>query len=433
VCNQKLLENKIMAKNIPYHLIPKDLSLTDETITHGAERFGTPLYIYDQSMLEKNWKELTNHLPDAVKVYYSVKANPSLAIIQTFAKLGANFEVASIGELKAVQRVGVSPSHIIFVGPGKTNYELQYAIEKQVNVIVSESPREVYNIQAFAQNLQQIARVALRINPGRGKGMLSMGGLTQFGMDRNSALDILQDSKLSNIEVVGIQGFLGTQLLDWKVIEEHSRLILNIADDLQQSSRKLFSFIDLGGGFGIPYHEADKPLNLFELHKTLTNLLDEYSHIYPTTETIAVESGRFLVGSSGIFVTRVLDIKGDQEQYFVVLDGGINAFGGYDRYAGSRPIPIRILDSKNNDKKTITLCGPLCTPLDRLAANVLMRLPKDRSLVVFYLAGAYGYSASPGLFLSHGYPCEVLANREKLTLIRPRISPDEFVLNQRFS
>ena len=423
-----------MAKSIPLYLIPQDLSLSDNIILQAAEQFGTPLYIYDKHMLEKNWEDLTNCVPEISRIFYSVKANPSLAIIKIFADLGANFEVASVGELKAVLHVGVSPSRIIFVGPGKTNFELRYAIERQVKVIVSESLQEVHDIQALAQNMQQIARVALRINPGHGTGMLSMGGDTQFGMDPNVALKILKDStNLSGVEIVGIHGYLGTQLLDWKVILEHSRTIMQIADDLQQKSGRLFSFIDLGGGFGIPYHESDEHLSLSELHGALLDLLSQYSHNYPNTETIAFESGRFLVGSSGLFVTRVLDIKKTQEQIFIILDGGINAFGGFDRYAGSRPTPIRVLDKENGEEKGLTLCGPLCTPLDRLAANVLLPLPHHGSIAVFYLAGAYGYSASPGLFLSHGYPCEILATQGELKLIRQRISPDEFVFNQKFS
>jgi len=422
-----------MAKNIPLYLVPQDLALTDRIIIEAATQFGTPLFIYDKQKLESNWKDLVNHLPEEIKVYYSVKANPSLAIIQIFDKLGAYFEVASIGELKSVLEVGVSPSRIIFLGPGKTAAELQYAIEKQIYAIVSESRREVYDVQAYSCDFRQTTRIALRINPGQGKGMLAMAGETQFGMEPATALGILQEMHhLSNIEIIGIHGYLGTQVLDWKVIIEHSRRILEIADELQQKSGRLFSFIDLGGGFGIPYHESDAPLNLPALYIGLLDLLAEYAEKFPSIKNIAVESGRFLVGSSGVFVGRVLDIKKSNEQNFVILDGGINAFGGFDRYVGARPTPIRLLEKENSEEKVLTVCGPLCTPLDRLAANILSPLPKNNSLIVFYLAGAYGYSASPGLFLSHGYPLEVLISQNESFLIRQRISPDELIAHQRF-
>ena len=420
-----------MAKIPPNHHIPRDLSLSDELILQGAKQFGTPMYMYDRYKLEQNWGLLTNHLPDGIKIHYSVKANPSLAIIQTFSQLGANFEVASLGELKAVLRVGVSPSRIIFVGPGKTHSELHYAITRGLNALVGESTREVYDIQTLAQSLGKRTRVALRINPGTGKGMLSMGGPTQFGMEPDAALNVLRvASELTNVEIVGIHGYLGTQILDWRVILEHFRLLLQMSDELQQRSGKPFTFIDLGGGFGIPCYEADQALDLPALRSALSTLFEDYFQKYPTTETVAVESGRFLVGSSGMFVTQVVDIKKNREQYFVILDGGINAFGGHDRYVGSRPMPIRVLDDNKSCQEVLTLCGPLCTPLDRLAASVLLPMPKAGSLVVFYLAGAYGYTASPGLFLSHGFPCEVLATEDRLVLIRRRNAPDEAFSNQ---
>ena len=420
-----------MTKSPPNHHIPRDLSLSDELIVRGSDQFGTPMYLYDKCKLEQNWRSLTDHLPNGIKVHYSVKANPSLAIVSTFARLGANFEVASIGELMAVLRTGVSPARIIFVGPGKTDLELRYAITQELRALIVESPRELHTIEDLAQSLGKRVRVALRINPGTGKGMLSMGGATQFGMGPDAALDLLQQAtSLTNVDIVGVHCYLGAQILDWKVILEHSRLTLQLSDELQQRSGKPFEFVDLGGGFGVPYYETDQALDLTKLCCSLTDLVGEYRQRYPATETIAVESGRFLVGPAGMFVTRVVDIKRFREQCFVILDGGINAFGGIDRYAGSRPMPIRVLGSDADSLEALTLCGPLCTPLDRLAASVLLPMPRTGSLVVFYLAGAYGYTASPGLFLSHGFPCEVLATGEELVLIRRRTSPDDLFFNQ---
>jgi diaminopimelate decarboxylase len=173
-------------------------------------------------------------------------------------------------------------------------------------------------------------------------------------------------------------------------------------------------------------------LDLNSLHSQFSNLIDEYQQQYPATELIAVESGRFLVGPAGIFVTRVVDIKYLYGKCFVVLDGGVNVFGGHDRYVGARPLPIRVINYSERALENLTLCGPLCTPLDRLAANVVLPRPRIGSLVVFYLAGAYGYTASPGLFLSHGFPYEVLATGKELKCIRKATSPDDLFLNQSF-
>jgi diaminopimelate decarboxylase len=194
-----------------------------------------------------------------------------------------------------------------------------------------------------------------------------------------------------------------------------------------------FEFIDMGGGFGIPYYETESTLDLPALRTALLDLIDQYCRKYPATSMIAVESGRFLVGSAGVFVARVIDVKTCRGQCFVVLDGGINVFGGYDRYAGARPTPIRVAGADDRSSETLTLCGPLCTPLDRLAANVVLPMPRIGDLIIFYLAGAYGCTASPGLFLSHGFPAEVMVMGEDLALIRRRMPPDDFFLDQCFA
>ena len=422
-----------MTKKIPFHLIPHDLSFTDNIIVESAKEYGTPLYLYDRKKMESNWKELVNHLPINVNIYYSVKANPNLAIIKIFDELGANFEVASIGELKSVLQVGVAPSRIIFVGPGKTTEEIKYAIRKNIGAIISESHREVYDIQAHSYSLNKITPIALRINPGHGKGMLAMGGETQFGMDMEKAFHTIQDvNKLPNVEIIGIHGYLGTQILDSQVIIEHSRKLLEIADELQKRSGKSFSFIDIGGGFGVPYHENDSQLNLNDLYSGMEYLVDTYIEKHPYVNNIAVESGRFLVSSSGVFVTRVIDIKKSSKQTFVILDGGINVFGGFDRYVGWRPTPFRLLNRDYSEESSLTLCGPLCTPIDRLATNILLPLPKVNDLLIFYKAGAYGYTASPGLFLSHGYPSEILVSQDKAFLIRQRMSFNDMITNQKY-
>ena len=420
-----------MARMPPNQHIPTDLTLTDEMLIQGAQQFGTPLYMYDKAKLEENLGLLTGSLPIDVEVHYSVKANPNLAIIRAFADLGASFEVASVGELMAVLRVGVSPSRVIFVGPGKTDAELHYAIKQQLCALVVESPFEVSRVQTLAEQLSEQVRIALRVNPGSGEGMLAMGGPTQFGMESGMALNLLQSAATySNVKIVGIHGYLGAQILDWRVILAHFGLVLQLADELQQRTGRAFEFIDVGGGFGVPYHERDQALDLDALSTSLSDMICQYRRNYPGTKTLAVESGRFLVGTAGVFITRVIDIKRFGEQLFAILDGGINAFGGHDRYAGSRPTPIRVLGGDESSLRTLTLCGPLCTPLDRLAAHVRLPMPQIGSLVVFYLAGAYGYTASPGLFLSHGFPCEVLASGGELVLVRRRMSPDDVFSRQ---
>jgi diaminopimelate decarboxylase len=412
-----------MSKIPPNQHIPNKLQLSAQILTEAAEKFGTPLYVYDAAMLKHQWQSLHSIFSDSITIYYSVKANPNPSLIRIFEELGASFEVVSIGELATVIHADVSPSHIIFVGPGKTHNDLKKAINQDIQAIVAESPREVEEIQQLSKNVGKKTHVALRINPGRGKGMITMGGVTQFGMEKEVALNmLLNTSKYPNLEIIGIHVYLGTGILDWRIILQHTEMILQVADELQQQTGKEFSFVDIGGGFGIPYYEGDQALDLIGLHIHLNEIIKKYLVKYPQTKTFAMESGRFLVGSSGAFVTRVIDVKKSSGKWFIILDGGTNVFGGDNRYRGFRLTPVQVLNYENQKTESLNLCGPLCTSADQLAVDTLLPKPHIGDFIAFYQAGAYGLTASPGFFLSHGFPREVIYRDNKLSLIRERIT-----------
>jgi len=412
-----------MSKLPPNKHIPKNLLLTDKVLAKAANVFGTPLYIYDASLLKYMWEQLRSILPQSIDIYYSVKANPNPSIIEKFHCFGASYEVASLGELTAVDKAGISPKDVIFVGPGKSRRELLEAIRKNIKIIVAESLREVNDIQKIANLENKTISVALRINPGRGKGLITMGGATQFGMEDETALNVLERHKnFKNIRFIGIHSYLGTGMLDYKMILDHTELILETASNIQDYSGNKFSFVDLGGGFGIPYFEKDRSPTWEKLFEPLNGLLRAYLEKHPWTKEVVIESGRFLVGPSGVFLARVVDIKKNGGKWFVILDGGINVFGGDDRYGGFRPTPLRVINNKSSELILQTLCGPLCTSADRLASDILLPFPKIGSVVAFYQAGAYRFSASPGLFLSHGFPQEVLYEDGHLQLIRDKLT-----------
>ncbi len=420
-----------MSKVPPNKHIPLGLRLSDHVLAEAARKFGTPLYVYDSSMMEQSWNRLRGILPDNVVIYYSVKANPNLNIIDIFQRLGAFFEVASAGELVAVKRIGVPPSHVSFVGPGKSQYELKYAVANDGIIIVAESRREADDLEALSLMYGKKTRIALRINPGRGRGAIAMGGATQFGMEPEEAINLLTKvNDYAHLDFIGLHAYLGTGILDWKIVLKHTEMIFQVAEQLQRQSNLKFIFVDIGGGFGIPYYDGDEEPDWNALHVPLTKLIGEYLQAHPWTERIAVESGRFLIGPSGVFLTRVVDVKSSAGSWFVILDGGTNAFNYDNRYRGYRPTPIRVLGCEDTRVQPVTLCGPLCTSADRLAADTLLPLPKIGDLVVFYQAGAYGLTASPGLFLSHGFPCEVLTQEGQLSLIRERFTTEYILRNQ---
>lgn len=411
-----------MGKQPPNHLIPNDLFLPDEYIISAVKQFGTPLYIYDSNSLVKRWGLLKEIFPNKVDICYSVKANPNKDIIKLIGGLGAFFEVASVGEFRTVLSTGIDPAKVLFIGPGKTQTELRYTIEQDIGSIVVESLREINQIDQITKKIQKRISILLRINPGHSKGSLSMGGATQFGMEPDLALQILKNRKeYSHIRIIGIHGYLGTGILDPENVFEHSKMILEVFDKLQKPLDYLFSIVDLGGGLGIPYFDNDPQPNWLILQNMLNELFAKYREENQYLK-IFFEIGRFLVGPCGVFVAKVIDVKENFGKVFVILDGGTNVFRLDAHYGGFKIPPLKILsDISTSTSQPISICGPLCTSSDRLAVDVIIPKPELGDYIVFYLAGAYGLTANPGLFLSHGYPKEIMLEDNHLKLIRDNI------------
>ena len=185
----------------------------------------------------------------------------------------------------------------------------------------------------------------------------------------------------------------------------------------------------MGGGLGIPYYSGDSEPNWDDIKSPLAALIDTYINDNPWANNLAIESGRFLIGPAGVFISRVLYKKENGGKHFLILDGGSNVYN-HDRYAGARIPPICVAGRRNEPNELVSICGPLCTTLDRLAADVIMPKTRVNDIIVFYLAGAYGLTQSPGLFLSHGYPSEVISKNNRLSLIRERLDFDKILAMQ---
>ncbi len=419
-----------MNREPPTQHVPSHLLELDRSFTAAAERFGTPLYVYDLATFFAGWNAIRSIVPQTAILYYSVKANPNRSLLLALRDKGAHFEVASEGELHAVLAIEVDPERILFVGPGKTSSSLKKAIDAAVGIIVAESPTDFMRISKCASSFARSAvSVALRINPGEGSGRITMGGVTAFGMSPSEALAILR-SEQSAVTIVGLHGYLGTGLLQWQDIVRHTHLLLDTGRDLQRLSGRPFLFIDVGGGFGIPYFPGDTALQIDPLRNNLRALFETYACDYPST-TLAMESGRYIAGPSGVFLTRVLDVKDASGHCFAIVDGGTNVMGLADRYLGQRALPFRVLNpGAGAENAEVTVVGPLCTPTDRLAVEQWVPKPSPGALLAFYQAGAYGLTAAPGLFLGHGFPAEVLLDRGRMTLIRERLDSHQMLAGQ---
>ena len=374
----------------------------------------TPFYAYDRALLTRRVREVRAHMPAALRLHFSVKANPMPAVVQHMAGLVDGLDVASAGEMKTALDTGFDPAHVSFAGPGKTPAELAQAIAAGILLNV-ESDNEIDNAARIGDRLGIAPRVVVRVNPDfelKGSGMRMGGGAKPFGIDAEQVPDSLRRLAALGIPLQGLHIFGGSQSLKADAIAEaHTRgiaLALQLATDAQLALPGLY----LGAGFGIPYFPGEQALDLAPIGANLAQELARLDAALPGTR-VSIESGRYLVGEAGIYVARVVDRKVSRGQVFLVTDGGLHhhlaASGNFGQVIRKNyPAAIGNRMDAAADTENVSVVGPLCTPLDVLAERMDLARADVGDLVVVFQSGAYGLSASPTAFLGHPVPAEVL-------------------------
>jgi diaminopimelate decarboxylase len=380
-----------------------------------AERIGsTPFFAYDRGLLTDRVGLLRATLPADVQLSYAIKANPMPAIVQHLSGLVDAFDVASALEMRTALDTPMPATRVSFAGPGKTDAELRQAVAAGVTVEL-ESENEAARIAVVGAALGIRPRVAVRVNPDfavKGSGMRMGGGPQQFGVDAERVPALLKELATTDLEMLGFHVFAGSQNLRADIISEAQRrtveLLLRLAGDAPEPVR----YLNLGGGFGIPYTDRDQPLDLALIGENLAELMrDEVRPRLPDARVVT-ELGRYLVGECGVYVTRVVDRKESRGRTYLVVDGGMHhqlaASGNFGQVI-RRNYPIAVANRLDREPtEQVTVVGSLCTPLDLLGDNVTLPEAGVGDLVVLYQAGAYGLTASPTAFLSHPAPAEVL-------------------------
>lgn len=398
-----------------------DLQVGGVPLALLAERVGqTPFYAYDRALVAARIAAVRQALPPGVRLHYALKANPMPALVGFMRPLVDGMDVASVGELKLALDAGVPAQSIGFAGPGKRDAELRQAVAAGVLLQV-ESARELRVLAESSQALGLPARVALRINPDfalRGAGMHMGGGAKPFGIDAEQVPELLRDWAGWTGDGLAFEGFHvfpGSQNLRAGVIAESLQrsleLVLRLAADAPAPVRQ----VNLGGGWGIAYAPGDKALDLAPITDALARVQAQLLHAQPSAQLV-VELGRYLVGEAGIYVARVIDRKVSRGQVFLVVDGGMHhhlaASGNFGQVI-RRNYPVAVRQrlpapERETVNETVSIVGPLCTPLDLLADRVELPVAQPGDLVVIFQSGAYGATASPQAFLGHPACIEVL-------------------------
>jgi diaminopimelate decarboxylase len=404
----------VHAPNTLFPVVDNCLQVGGIALTRLAQRVGsTPFYAYDRALLSARVAHVRAHLPPAVALHYSMKANPMPALVQHMAGLVDGLDVASAGELKVALDTGVDPACISFAGPGKRDAELVQSVAAGV-VLNVESERELEALARIGASLGITPRVALRVNPDfelKGSGMKMGGGAKPFGIDADLVPALLARVAALGLDFEGFHIFSGSQSLKaGAIVETQAKTIelgLRLAAEAKQPLRRL----NIGGGFGIPYFPGEEPLDLAPIGEQLAGWLPKVAAAQPQAK-LAVELGRYLVGEAGIYAARILERKVSRGQVFLVTDGGLHhhlaASGNFGQVI-RKNYPVAIgtrMDATGAGPASVV--GPLCTPLDLLADQMPLAHAEEGDLVVVFQSGAYGLTASPAGFLSHPQAAEVL-------------------------
>jgi diaminopimelate decarboxylase len=406
---------------MPVHASMDQFPVRDGQLVVGGEQLETlaarvgqtPFYAYDRGLLRARVAKLRQALPKAIRLHYAMKANPMPALVCLMASLVDGIDVASAGELKVALDAGTHPSEVSFAGPGKRESELRQAVAARVLINV-ESMREVELLGAISRDLAMPARIAVRVNPDfelKGSGMKMGGGPKPFGVDVAQLPALFERIAAHGLDFEGFHLFAGSQNLRAESICEAQVKSYELAQSLADIAPGPVRFLNLGGGFGIPYFPGERRLNLGPIADNLAALVERASRELPEA-TMVIELGRFLVGEAGIYVARVVDRKVSRGQVFLVTDGGLHhhlaASGNFGQVIRKNyPVTIGNKVTGYGDE-VASVVGPLCTPLDLLADRMDLPVAEVGDLVVIFQSGAYGASASPQAFLGHPTCVEVL-------------------------
>ncbi len=382
-----------------------------------AERAGTPVYVYAESVIRERYARLTAAVAGMpVHVHYSVKANSSLAILSLLRSLGAGVDIVSGGELHRALQAGFAGSDIVFSGVGKTASELERAVRVHVRCINVESEGELHVLAGIAASLGVVVNVALRVNPDiavetphRYTRTAERG--MKFGIPIDRVVPFASEiAAMPNVALIGLAAHLGSQIGDAAPYALAANTLVRLKREIEQQGSAQITTLDLGGGLGVTYHDETEP-DMGAYAKALSIAASE-----PGVEVL-VEPGRFLVADSGVLLTRVLYRKHSGGKEIIITDAGMNDFIRPSLYESRHS--IEVVGTDDAPTLTANIVGPVCESGDFFATDRLIGDVQPGELMVVRTAGAYGYSMASN-YNSRPRPAEVLVSGDRYAVITQR-------------
>jgi diaminopimelate decarboxylase len=378
-----------------------------------AERFGTPLYLYSRATLERRYQAFDEAFGEHPhRIFYAVKANGNLALLNLLARMGSGFDIVSGGELERVLRAGGTPDRIVFSGVGKTDAEIETALRAGIHCFNAESAEELDRIQHIGREQNLMAPVALRVNPdvdARTHPYISTGlRENKFGVAIEDAPALYKKAaKASHLEVLGVDCHIGSQLMDLGPYEDAVQRILALVERLTHEGMRI-RHLDLGGGLGVQYEDQVPPTPADYVATLLRHV--------PRDMPVHIEPGRAIAAEAGIFVTRVLYLKPTDQRNFAIVDGAMNDLIRPSLYgAWQEIVPVTPHDA---DCRQWDLVGPVCETGDFLGKDRTLALEAEDLLAV-RAAGAYGFAMASN-YNARNRPAEVLVDEDQAFVVRRR-------------
>lgn len=404
----------VHAPLVQFPLVDDSLHVGGMSVAQLAAQVGqTPFYAYDREAMTRRVHDLREALPDGVSIHYAIKANPMPAVVDHMARLVDGLDVASLGELRVALDSGTPAAEISFAGPGKGDTELRGAVAAGITLNL-ESVGELRRALRIGDELGVAPRVAVRVNPDfelKSSGMKMSGGPKPFGIDAEQVPEVLGEIGASNAHFRGFHIFSGSQNLRPESLIEAQDATFELAYRLAEDAPGAIEMLNIGGGFGIPYFPGEQRLDLSTVSDNLATRLDECRQRLGDAEVV-IELGRYLVAEAGIYVCRVVDRKVSRGVTYLVTDGGLHhhlaASGNFGQVIRKNYPVVNPACVAGGTREQVSVVGPLCTPLDILGDKMELGAADVGDLVAVLQSGAYGYTASPHLFLGHPAPLQVL-------------------------
>ncbi len=380
-----------------------------------AEQYGTPLFVYSENAIRDQYNAYEagfsgqDHL-----ICFAVKANSNLAVLALLAKMGAGFDIVSVGELERVLAAGGDADKVVFSGVGKRPDEIRRSLEVGIRCFNIESEAELQRVNQVAAEMGVKAPVSLRVNPDVDAGThpyISTGlRSNKFGVTIDEALRVYQEAAtLSNLEIVGVDCHIGSQLTELSPFEDALDRVLLLVDQLNEAGINLHH-IDVGGGLGIDYQNDNPPTPQAYVQAVTAKLAGRELEII-------MEPGRAMVGNAGVMLTTVEFLKQGEEKNFCIVDGAMNDLIRPALYSAWQTI-VPVEERSAGAEATYDVVGPICETGDFLGKERALNVqPGDRLAVLS--SGAYGFVMS-STYNSRPRAAEVMVSGEQQWLVRER-------------